>query len=154
MTHNDSYLAEVFAEPPLTAFKRQKKNKRHSNKSLSTRTQETIWTQKKKVMNKCGKDCTTCPLIRSGNKVKLTNNKHWNINKNANCNSFNVIYLLECDKDKCRKRYIGETGCVFRFRLANTKAIFLTRSKASQQGLISTCQAIAWLIWKQQYWNK
>ena len=30
-------------------------------------------------------------------------------NSEENCNSKNVIYLLECDKEKCKKKYNGET---------------------------------------------
>ena len=90
--------------------------------------------RQKKGMNKCGKDCTACPLIRSGNKVKLSDNKHWNIKQNVNCNSFTVIYLLEYDKDKCRKRYIGETGRIFRFRQAEHKGYFLNMVESQPAG--------------------
>ena len=58
----------------------------------------------KRGMNKCGKQCPACPFIKCGNKVKVNSKTDWNINKNMNCDSFNVIYLLECDKDNCRKR--------------------------------------------------
>ena len=32
--------------------------------------------------------------------------------------SFHVIYLLECQKDKCKQRYIGTTGRQLKYRLA------------------------------------
>ena len=31
------------------------------------------------------------------------------LNRQFNCNSENVIYLLQCDKENCRQIYIGET---------------------------------------------
>ena len=30
---------------------------------------------------------------------------------------FNVVYLIECDKETCKMKYIGETGRIFKFRL-------------------------------------
>ena len=88
----------------------------------------------KRGMNKCGRQCTACPLIKCGNKVKLKNNKEWNINKNVNCDSFNVIYLLECNKDNCRKRYVGETGRQFRFRLADHRGYITNKIESQPAG--------------------
>ena len=71
-----------------------------------------------------------CPLIKSGNKVKLSDN----LNKNLNCNSFNVVYLLECDIDRYRKRYIGETGRLFRFRLADHRGYISNKVESQPAG--------------------
>ena len=43
-----------------------------------------------------------------GKYVQLKNNI-WHINKSVNCESSNIVYLIECNKDNCRDRYIGET---------------------------------------------
>ena len=32
--------------------------------------------------------------------------------------SYNVIYLIDCDKDRCKESYVGETGSLLHFRLA------------------------------------
>ena len=58
-------------------------------------------------MVRYGKSLTACPFIKTGNKDKVKENQTWNTNKNVNCESYNVIYLLECDKDNCRRRYVG-----------------------------------------------
>ena len=58
-------------------------------------------------MVRCGKSLTACSFIKTGNKDKVKENQTWNTNKNVNCESYNVIYLLECDKDNCRRRYVG-----------------------------------------------
>ena len=51
--------------------------------------------------------------ILEGKKIvgKSYNNKKfiWSIGRQHNCNSENVIYLLQCDKDYCKKNYIGMT---------------------------------------------
>ena len=43
----------------------------------------------------------------------------WKINKKLNCNSYNIVYLIECNKERCRKRYIGETKTSLKHRLAD-----------------------------------
>ena len=88
----------------------------------------------KRGMNKCGRQCTACPHIKVGNKVTLKNNKEWNTNKNVNCDSFNVIYLLECNKDNCRKRYVGETGRRFRFRGADHRGYITNKIESQPAG--------------------
>jgi len=52
--------------------------------------------------------CRTCPFVKEGRYIKL-NRFTWKINKPFNCNSRNVIYIIECNKSNCGKRYIGET---------------------------------------------
>ena len=41
----------------------------------------------------------------------------WNITKEYNCRSKNVIYMVECTKDNCKERYIGETERMFKDRI-------------------------------------
>ena len=38
------------------------------------------------------------------------------INKEVNCNSSNVIYLVECTK--CKEQYVGQTGRPFKNRMS------------------------------------
>ena len=60
-----------------------------------------------KGMKRCGK-CKSCPFIKEGRSIKA-DKFTWSINKPFNCNSSNVVYLLECNKQNCNLRYIGET---------------------------------------------
>ena len=46
-----------------------------------------------------------------------TKSKPWKITKNVSCESKNVIYLLECQKENCKKKYIGETERKFTKRV-------------------------------------
>ena len=34
-----------------------------------------------------------------------------------NCQSLKVIYKIECSKDNCKEKYIGETGQIFKYWL-------------------------------------
>ena len=51
--------------------------------------------------------------------MKINNNSIWKLNKKLNCESFNIVYLIQCTKDNCRMRYIGESKRPLKFRLAD-----------------------------------
>ena len=59
-------------------------------------------------MKKCGKSCLICPYILEGKSV-TGNNYTWEIKNQVNCNSYNLVYLIECNISKCKRPYIGET---------------------------------------------
>ena len=68
-------------------------------------------------MNKCGQNCTACPYIREVKSLKI-NKKEWKINQSLDCNIFNCIYLIECRKDNCNMKYVGETKRIMKYRFA------------------------------------
>ena len=68
-------------------------------------------------MKKCGQNCPSCPFIREGKSVKIKTNSTWKFNGEFSCDNSNVIYLIQCDIDSCRKRYIGESGREIRERI-------------------------------------
>ena len=80
-------------------------------------------------MKKCNtENCTACPYIREGKSIKV-GQRNWNINTKVDCNSYNVVYLLICNKEKCKENYyIGETKKLFKFRLAQHKG-YITNKK-------------------------
>ena len=110
MTHQNQYLAEVFKEPPLTAFKRQTNIRDLLIKSKLPDSLKKNEPRNIKGMTKCGQTCAACPYIKVGKQIKLKDNKQWTINKKVNFKSYNIIYLIECHKDNCIQRYIGEAG--------------------------------------------
>ena len=59
-------------------------------------------------------------------KLKI-NGAEWNINKQLNCNSYNVVYA----KEKCKQVYIGETKRMLRFRLADHRG-YITNGDVTQ----------------------
>ena len=122
MTSRDAHLKEVFPEPPLTAFKRQRNLRDHL---IRAKVPETNPYPRRalKGMFKCHKPwCNACPFIKEGKNINIKDRKTWNINKNVNCNSSNLVYIIECDKESCNKRYIGETKRALRKRLAEHRS--------------------------------
>lgn len=114
MVSQDNYLQEVFEEPPLIAYKRNT-----NIKDMLIRAKITKNTQRQKRkqrgMKKCGK-CVACSSIKEGRTIK-SNKFTWTLNKQFNCKTENVVYLLECDKEYCKQQYIGETERKLRERI-------------------------------------
>ena len=55
------------------------------------------------------KQCLICSYVKEGKIVK-GNDFTWYINNSMNCKSTSrIIYMIECDLEKCEQRYIGET---------------------------------------------
>ena len=119
MTTTDPYLKEVFPEPPLTAYKRQKNIRDYLIRAKIPPLQADRPRRDFSGMKKCGKQCLACPYIQEGKKVFSVNNKFsWSINKEVTCNTYNIVYLIQCNKENCRKQYIGESERVLKNRLA------------------------------------
>ena len=59
-------------------------------------------------MKKCNIPCSAFPFIQE-DKIIKGDNFQWKINKSVNCETKNVIYLIECNKENCKSRYIGES---------------------------------------------
>ena len=98
---------EVYPEPPLIAYKRQKNIKDSIIRAkVSTKSERPV--RRLKGMKKCTKNCTACPFVKEGSEVKRFKQK-WNITKDVNCETSNCVYMIECQKEYCKQRYIGET---------------------------------------------
>ena len=120
MVSQDSYLKKCFPKPPLTAFRRQTNIRNFLIRSKVPPPPERYPKRNLKGMKNCGKSCPTCPYIKEGKSVKIVDNLTWKIEKKNTCESFNVVYLLECDK--CGKRYIGSTIRQLKHRLADHRS--------------------------------
>ena len=101
MVKKDQYLAKVFPQPPMTGYRKQRNLKNYLIKSKvpppPKRTSRNL-----KGMSKCGKSCANCPYVKEGKEVKINNKDTWKINKEVNCETYNCIYLIECQKDNCK----------------------------------------------------
>ena len=75
-------------------------------------------------MKTCAKPCHLCPYIMKGKTVNY-NDKEWKLNNTFNCNTENIIYLIECDK--CKMRYIGETERSLSERISEHKTYIRTK---------------------------
>ena len=74
MVSMDAYMAEVFPEPPLTAFKRPKNIKEYLVRA-KVRGENTREKRKMFGMSKCNKPCQACPFIKEGNVIKYGKTK-------------------------------------------------------------------------------
>ena len=64
MTSEDRYLKEVFPEPPLTAFRKQRNIKDHIIRAKVPKYQHNYPKRYMKGMKKCGRNCPECPFIK------------------------------------------------------------------------------------------
>merc|ERR1711942_160489 len=102
----DPYLKSVFPSPPLIAYKRQK-NIRESLIKVKVYPQNTRDQRYIPGMKKCGK-CLICNYKKEGKSI-LGRSFTWKIVKSLSCDSFNVVYMIDCQKERCRQGYIGVT---------------------------------------------
>ena len=117
MTSQDQYLKEVFQQPPIIAYRRQN-NFRDILVKAKVPPAPTIYPRREIIeMAKCGKNCTACPFIQTGSEVKINQKDTWKIMKKVNCESYNCVYLIICQK--CNTKYIGETGRMLKARFSD-----------------------------------
>ena len=108
MTIQDEYLESVFPDPPLVAFKRQTNLRDFLIRAKLPPSPKAHEKRHLNGMKKCNK-CIICPYIKEDKSVK-GRNFEWAINRSINCTSGkNIIYMIECNKENCKQRYIGET---------------------------------------------
>ena len=119
MAKQDQHLAECFSEPPLTAFRRPKNLRELLIKAKVPSPPNLRPERNIKGMKRCRKGCTACPYVRETKNVKINKKETWQINRKHDCQSFNIIYLIECNIDKCKQRYIGESKRAIQHRLAD-----------------------------------
>ena len=109
MTTLDPYLKEVFPEPPLLAYKRQKNLKDICIRARIPKIQPKFKKRNCKGMKKCMKQCPICPFVCEGKNIK-TETFTWNINTEITCQTENLVYMVKCTKERCKESiYIGET---------------------------------------------
>ena len=83
-----------------------------------------------KGMKKCNRQCPACPYIKEGKVIKAANFT-WSINMDLNCESSNIIYMIECNIDRCKMRYIGESERKLSKRLSEHRG-YVTNHLLSQ----------------------
>ena len=86
MNNQDCYLAEVFEEPPLTGYKRQKNLREYLIRAKIPNSNHQRPHRKIKGMAKCNKPCKACPYRKEGRNIRY-NKSTWKINRRLNCGS-------------------------------------------------------------------
>ena len=130
MTKQDSYLKQVFKDPPLTAFRRQLNLRNHLIRARVPQKERNHPKRFINGMSKCGDQCTACPYVKEGKKIRI-NGQTWNINRQVNCKSYNLVYAIYCIKENCRQVYIGETKRMLKSRVADHRG-YVTNKVTSQ----------------------
>ena len=133
MITQDQYLKEVFQSPPLTAFKRQRNIKDNIIRAKVARAPKERPLRDNCGMKNCGQQCTACPFIYEGKFVKIDSESQWKINKRVNCETRNLVYMIECSK--CKERYIGETKRSLKQRLSDHRAYVTNQNMETATGL-------------------
>ena len=59
----------------------------------------------------------------------------WKINNKVNCESQNVVYMIECNLDRCGKRYIGQTERKLKERMSEHRGYVTNRILTEATGL-------------------
>ena len=77
-------MQEVFPEPPLVAFKRQKNVKDYVIRAKVPPPTNLRPKRILKGMKKCGKSCPACPYVKEGKEIQ-NNQTKWVINSAVNC---------------------------------------------------------------------
>ena len=57
--------------------------------------------------------------IQYRKEIKVDSKSTWKIMKKMSCSTYNIVYMLECQKSNCKQRYIGSTGRELKHRLAD-----------------------------------
>ena len=107
MRNQDQYLSKVFKEPPMTAFRRENNLRSLLIRSKVPEVPKIHEERKIKGMKQCGNACPACPYILEGKHIRINKNKKWTLNNKFTCETFNIVYMIECQKDQCKMRYIA-----------------------------------------------
>ena len=95
-------------------------------------------------MTNCGKSCTVCPLIQYGKEVNVDHKTTWQIMKKMYRLTYNIVYLLKCQKESCKLRYIGSTGRLLKLRLGDHCGYILnqvtSRATGAHWNLLEECK--------------
>ena len=104
----DPYLAEVFPLPPLVAYRRPPNIKDHLIRAKVPDPQPSRPKRNINGMKKCN-NCPICPFVKPGQTLKSAQSKFsLEIKTSVNCQTKNLIYLINCKK--CPTQYVGETN--------------------------------------------
>ena len=104
----DKQFKHTFPEPPIVAFKRQRNLRSFLIRAKVYPTQSQREQRIIKGMYPCMNPCRTCPFVKVQKKIsgqKFT----WTLNGKFTCETENIIYMIACNIDNCKSRYIGQS---------------------------------------------
>lgn len=121
LTQSDR-MKEIFHEPPRVAYRRARSLQDDLVNSKINKPVEIP-----KGCHPCnGRRCQICKLMQCTQTLKSTNSNFFiKINADLDCNSSNVIYVIQCNT--CQAQYVGQTKSSFRIRFNNHKSDVLKK---------------------------
>ena len=72
--------------------------------------------------------------MKPAKEIKVKENEKWMINKKLNCETYNCIYLIECQIENCKARYIGQTKRKFKYRLVDHRGYIQNKVLSTPTG--------------------
>ena len=117
MTLTSPYMREVFPEPPMIAYRRQRNISDFVIRAKVPPKSQNRPKRNKNGMKKCQKTCIICPYVKQGKEIK-GHKFTWHLNRPLNCHTRNIIYMIECNLPKCKQKYIGESERSLRDRVS------------------------------------
>ena len=102
----DPYMAQCFPEPPLIAYTRPKNIRDRLIKAKIPK----ILRPRRFIpgMHRCKNNCKICPYVNTCKVIKATHtDKVVHLSREYNCQTKNIIYIVQCLK--CKDQYIGES---------------------------------------------
>ena len=84
-------------------------------------------------MRKCNKPCPICPLVKEGKSVN-GGQFSWSLRKDLTCDTTTIIYMMQCNLDKCQMRYIGESKRSLKHRIGEHKGYVRSKIMTKETG--------------------
>ena len=85
-------------------------------------------------MTKCKYNCPECPYVQERKSVKF-GRFIWSINDQVDCNSENIVYLIQCDKENCKlNKYIGESERTTKERISEHRGYIFRKENQHATG--------------------
>ena len=116
MTISSPYLREVYPGPPMIAYRRQKNTRDLIIRAKVPQPSTNRPNRRIVGMKKCQK-CIICPFIKEGNIVQGPNFT-WTVNEEVKCSSRNIVYMIACNLETCKDKYIGESERTLKDRIS------------------------------------
>ena len=120
MVATDPQLKETYPQPPLVAFRRAAslRDKLTRAKLPPRATRAPRPKRDRRGMSRCPRFCQVCDYVKVGKTVKAkATGKTVEINAEVNCMHKNIIYAVQCRKDRCRLDYVGASSRMFSTRM-------------------------------------
>ena len=126
--HRSERMKNVFPEPSIIAFKRQRNL---ADILVHSKTNRALRREEEKGSTGCSKDCSVCPLIIKTDKLQSSDKqREFNIGCHIDCESDNVIYAIVCAC--CEKTvYVGETNRRLKDRIMEHRSSIRTGKDCS-----------------------